>query len=107
MMSIILGMIQTAEANQTQLQEAPDEQSEQLAHAINAVGLAGQLGVNLLVDAYRRAGICLPTAPYAWRPKYSDWGGVELTHLNRGGMGSLISTNRRPCCCGRGTKPRR
>jgi len=47
MMSIILGLIPTDGASQPQ----PDEQSEQLAHAVNAVGLAGQLGVKLLVDA--------------------------------------------------------
>jgi hypothetical protein len=51
MMSIILGMIQTGEASQPQSQPPPDERSEQLAHALNALGLAGQLGVNLLVDS--------------------------------------------------------
>jgi hypothetical protein len=50
MMSIILGLIQTVEASRPLRQLAAAE-SAQLAHAVNAVGLAGQLGVNLLVDA--------------------------------------------------------
>jgi hypothetical protein len=51
MMSIILGLIQTGEASQSQRQPTPNDRAAQLAHAVNAVGLAGQLGVNLLVDA--------------------------------------------------------
>jgi hypothetical protein len=51
MMSIILGLIQTGEASQPPPQATTDDQTGHLAHAVNAVGLAGQLGVNLLVDA--------------------------------------------------------
>jgi hypothetical protein len=51
MMSIILGLIQTDETSQPLPHPTPNDQTEQLAHAINAVALAGQLGVNLLVDA--------------------------------------------------------
>jgi hypothetical protein len=51
MMSVILGMIQTGEAPHELPRPTPNDQTEQLAHAINAVALAGQLGVSLLVDA--------------------------------------------------------
>jgi hypothetical protein len=51
MMSIILGLIQTDETSQPLPQPTPNDQTEQFANAINAVALAGQLGVNLLVDA--------------------------------------------------------
>jgi hypothetical protein len=51
MMSVILGMIQTGEAPHELPRPTPNDQTEQIAHAINAVGLAGQLGVCLLVDA--------------------------------------------------------
>jgi hypothetical protein len=51
MMSIILGLIQTGEASQPQQQPTTNDRAAQLAHAVNALGLAGQLGVNLLVDA--------------------------------------------------------
>jgi hypothetical protein len=50
MMSIILGLIPTGEASE-QRPPAPNPEGALLAHAINAVGLAGQLGVDLLVDA--------------------------------------------------------
>jgi hypothetical protein len=51
MMSIILGLIPTDESPQPRPQATAGDQTEQVAHAVNAVGLAGQLGVNLLVDA--------------------------------------------------------
>jgi hypothetical protein len=51
MMSIILGLIQTGKESQQRPKATRNDQTEHLAHAINAVGLAGQLGVNLLVDA--------------------------------------------------------
>ena len=50
-MCIILGLIQTDEASQPLRQPTTNDQTAEFAHAINAVGLAGQLGVNLLVDA--------------------------------------------------------
>jgi hypothetical protein len=51
MMSIILGLIPTDEAAAPPPPPSPNDQTQQFALAINAVGLAGQLGVNLLVDA--------------------------------------------------------
>jgi hypothetical protein len=51
MMSIILGLIRTDDTPQPPPLETSDGQVAQLAHAINAVGLVGQLGVDLLVDA--------------------------------------------------------
>jgi hypothetical protein len=51
MRSIILGLIRTDDTPQPPPLETPDGQVAQLAHAVNAVGLAGQLGVDLLVDA--------------------------------------------------------
>jgi hypothetical protein len=49
MMSIILGMIQTD--GHSEPPAPPTNQAAQLAHAVNAMGLAGQLGVDFLVDA--------------------------------------------------------
>jgi hypothetical protein len=51
MMSIILGLIQTGKESQQLPPATSNDQSGQVAQPINAVGLAGQLGVNLLVDA--------------------------------------------------------
>jgi hypothetical protein len=51
MMSIILGLIPTDESAAPPPPPSPNDQTQQVALAINAVGLAGQLGVNLLVDA--------------------------------------------------------
>ena len=48
MMSIILGLIPTGDDSAP---PKPNEQSAPLARALNAMALAGQLGVNLLVDA--------------------------------------------------------
>ena len=50
MMSVILGLIQTDKSAHS-LPQPTDESSKQLAQALNAVGLAGHLGVNLLVDS--------------------------------------------------------
>jgi hypothetical protein len=50
MMCIILGLIPTGAEPQPLPKATPNDQTEQFAHAINAVGLAGHLGVNLLVD---------------------------------------------------------
>jgi hypothetical protein len=51
MMSIILGLIQTDGATGRPPSASSTDQTGQIAMAVNALGLAGQLGVNLLVDA--------------------------------------------------------
>jgi hypothetical protein len=50
-MSVILGMIPTEPSSEPPPPLESGDKAEQLAHAINAVALAGELGVNLLVDA--------------------------------------------------------
>ena len=50
MMSVILGMIETGKPFDSPA-PPPTDQAVQLVHGINAMALAGKLGVNLLVDA--------------------------------------------------------
>jgi hypothetical protein len=51
MICIILGLIAVGEQPRPLPQPSPNDQSEQMARAINAVGLAAELGVHLLIDA--------------------------------------------------------